>query len=144
MSNFTLTQSIHMHKKVVYIWNRRAPKIAFSPSLFMQPCNSKPHKHLELLFISFCSVSDVEVQWSSSFHPSSSIFEYEYKNPTIHTMDATPREHKKQAQSINAHLQAAAWCICTVSMETASFRCTVNFELLHKIVISSVVTLRAK
>ena len=54
-------------KKVVYIRIRRVPKIA--PPFFTQPCNSKPHKHLELLFISFCSVSGVEVQWSSSFHP---------------------------------------------------------------------------
>ena len=105
-----------MHKKVVYIlWNLRVPKIAFSSSSssFMQPCNSKPHKHIELLFY---SVSDVEVQWSSSFHPSSSVFEYGYKNPTVHiysVIDATPRESKERMQSINfnTHIQTAASCI---------------------------------
>ena len=78
-------------KKVV---NRRVPKIAFSPL----------RNRVTRGYIFYDSV-DVEVQWSSSFHPLSSVFEYEYKNATIHThsvMDATPRECKEHAQSINS------------------------------------------
>ena len=41
----------------VYIWNPRVEKITFSFFVLLQ-YNSVPHKHLELLFISFGSVSE--------------------------------------------------------------------------------------
>ena len=56
--NHCVLQAI-LHLEVVYIWNPRVEKITFSFFVLLQ-YNSVPHKHLELLFISFGSVSE---QW---------------------------------------------------------------------------------
>ena len=65
----------YAHKGFFYIRNPRGTKITFSP-FFSQQCNSMSHQHLELLFISFGSVSEMIVQKPSGFHCSSSIFEF--------------------------------------------------------------------
>ena len=62
-------------ERIIYIQNLRVTKIVFSHSFFSLQCNSAPHQLLDLLFISFSSVSEVIVQTPSRFHHSSSVFE---------------------------------------------------------------------
>ena len=92
-------------------------KIAISPFFI----NSKPHKHIELPFI---HTTDIEVQWSSSFHPSSSIFEYGYNYIDMHN----------QLMHTYKQLLRVQRTVSLVS-QSASFHCTVNFQL-HKIIVT--------